>query len=378
MTSLSLPSPSPSPTFTLPSWRRPAYFVLYNLLAWGGLCGFVALAIYCDNLRVEVHTPYAEIFMHWWVCALVLAPFFWLLYFSSVRWESRFNQLRFLFLVYLSSFLFLIPWHVFNAVTALLWSTKNIPFWDRVIHVENAVCLFRVCAISVVFAAVLGIRLWQQNQQRTMALSQQREQSLRLSLALEQQNLAALKAQLEPHFMFNALNAMSALVRSAESDKALVALEKLSDLLRYALASSEKIWVSMEEEIRFVQDYLSLQKLRYGERMQVSMLGMEDAVLACDCPPLLLQPLLENALRHDLECYKGRGDIALEFHYSLDGLRIIVSNPVHVGFMVQAGFGLGLKTIRARLTSLYRDKARLNTTTEAGRFYVEIFLPHED
>ena len=177
--------------------------------------------------------------------------------------------------------------------------------------------------------------------------------------------------------MFNALNALSALVRSSESDKALGAIEKLSELLRYALSSGEKTWVSMEEEIRFVQDYLSLQKLRFGDRMQVQILGAEDKVLACSCPPLLLQPLMENALRHDLECYKGVGDIVLAFHYSERGLRCIVSNPVHEGLTVKAGFGLGLKTLRARLASLYQGRARLHTAIEAGRFGVELFLPRE-
>lgn len=374
MTSLPLPFAS----FSLPSWRRPSYFVLYNLLGWGLLCALLALAIYCENLRVGVHTHYTEIFIQWCASALVLAPLSWILYFASWRWESQFNQPRILFMAYLLSFLFLLPWHVFNAVTALLWSTKVIPFWDRVIAFENAACLFRCTSISAVFAAVLGLRLWQQNQARMAALHEQREQSLRLSLVLEQQSLAALKAQLEPHFMFNALNALSALVRSSESDKALGAIEKLSDLLRYALSSNEKIWVSMEEEIRFVQDYLSLQKLRYGERMQVQVVGAEDAVLTCHCPPLLLQPLIENALRHDLECYKGVGDIVLAFHHSERGLRCIVSNPVHEGITVKAGFGLGLKTLRARLVSLYQGQARLTTAIEAGRFSVEIFLPHEN
>jgi two-component system sensor histidine kinase AlgZ len=374
MTSLSLPFHS----FALPSWRRPSYFVLYNLLGWGLLCAFVALAIYSDNLRVGVHTHYTEIFVQWCANALVLAPLSWILYFASVRWEAQFNQLHILFVVYLLSFLFLLPWHVFSAVTALLWATKLIPFWDRVIAFQNAVCLFRCSSITAVFFAVVGLRLWQQNQARMAALSEQREQSLRLSLDLEQQSLAALKAQLEPHFMFNALNALSALVRSSESDKALGAIEKLSELLRYALSSGEKTWVSMEEEIRFVQDYLSLQKLRFGDRMQVQILGAEDKVLACSCPPLLLQPLMENALRHDLECYKGVGDIVLAFHYSERGLRCIVSNPVHEGFTVKAGFGLGLKTLRARLASLYQGRARLHTAIEAGRFSVEIFLPHEN
>jgi LytS/YehU family sensor histidine kinase len=273
--------------------------------------------------------------------------------------------------------LFIIPWHIFNAAFALIWARKDIPFLDRVIAYENAVCLFRICAITAIFAAVLGLRLWQQNQKRLAALRDQREHGLRLSLALEQQNLAMLKAQLEPHFMFNSLNALSGLVRSANSESALIAIEKLSELLRYSLASGETTWVSMKDEVQCLHDYLCLQKLRYGERLKVQIDGLDQAVLAYDCPPFLLQPLLENALRHDLECHKGESNIVFYFSLSSNGLLCRVSNPVHAGIAGSPGFGLGLKTLKARLHSLYHGAATLSAAKVDQRFQVEIFLPNE-
>lgn len=337
----------------------------------------LSLAIYSENFRVGVYTPYYSILFHWCACALVLAPFSCLLYFASFKWEKQFNQLRFVWAAYLLSFLFLLPWHVFNAITAMLTSTRHITFIDRVLDYENSVCLFRFSAITAVFAAVLSIRLWQQNQARLHAFNEQREQSLRLRLELEQQSLAALKAQLEPHFMFNALNALSALVRTEKSESALNAIQKLSDLLRYALSASEKISVRLEEEITFVQDYLSLQKLRYGERLHVHFLGLDEKILDSECPPLLLQPLIENALRHDLECHADASDILLEFKDKETGFQLTISNPLRSGAVENSGFGLGLKTIRARLASQYFGRAQLSTHIQAKHFFVVLFLPYE-
>lgn len=366
----------PIPT-KFPDWKRPFFFLLYNFLGWGFLCALIALAIYSEDLRNGERAQFGTIFVNWVAAALVLAPLSWILYFLSCRWEEYLNHARVVFLTYLLSFLFIIPWHVFNAAFALIWARKDIPFLDRVIAYENAVCLFRICAITAIFAAVLGLRLWQQNQKRLAALRDQREHALRLSLALEQQNLAVLKAQLEPHFMFNSLNALSGLVRSANSDSALIAIEKLSELLRYSLASSETTWVSIADEVQCLDDYLCLQKLRYGERLNVQINGINPAILEYDCPPFLLQPLLENALRHDLECHKGAGDILVNFSLSSRGLLCSVSNPVHAGIASSPGFGLGLKTLKARLHSLYNGAARLSAAKVDRRFQVEIFLPNE-
>jgi sensor histidine kinase YesM len=360
-----------------PDWRRPFFFLLYNFVGWGFLCVLISLAIYSEDIRNGEASQFGTILLNWVAAAFVLAPLSWVLYFSSLRWEEYLNHAHVVFLTFLASFLFIIPWHIFNSAFSLIWARKYIPFWDRIILYENAVCLFRICAITAIFAAVLGLRLWQQNQKRLTALRDQREHGLRLSLALEQQNLAVLKAQLEPHFMFNSLNALSGLVRSEKSDSALMAIEKLSDLLRYSLASSESTWVSIEEEVRCLNDYLCLQKLRFGDRLKVHINGLTSDVLTYDCPPFLLQPLLENALRHDLECHKGSSDIVIGFSMCKKGLLCTVTNPVHMGIVNSPGFGLGLKTLKVRLHSIYKGAAEISAAKVDQRFQVEIVLPNE-
>jgi hypothetical protein len=107
--------------------------------------------------------------------------------------------------------------------------------------------------------------------------------------------------------IFNALNAISALVREGDKAVSLQGISRLSDLLRYALSASLRDAVSLGEELQFVHDYTALQRLRYGERLQINIDGDGDAAQLHDvpCPPLLLQPLIENALRHDLDSHRA-------------------------------------------------------------------------
>jgi LytS/YehU family sensor histidine kinase len=224
---------------------------------------------------------------------------------------------------------------------------------------------------AATFAVMVAIANWRQSGTR-------RRDNLKLQLALEQQRMLALRAQLEPHFMFNALNAISAMVRSGDSALALGGINRLSELLRYALAASVRDTVSVADELQFVCDYLDLQRLRYGERLRVSIEGGGPFLHEVDCPPLLLQPLVENALRHDLDCHDGPSDIRLRFERSGDYLQIRVSNSVNMLVNTPAspnpGAGLGLSNTRDRL-QLMHPGASLRAGPADGRFVAEVRLP---
>ncbi len=118
----------------------------------------------------------------------------------------------------------------------------------------------------------------------------------------------------------------------------------------------------------------ALQSTRCGERRRVAIEGDSGAVLAADCPPLLLQPLVENALRHDLDCHEGAGDIRLHFAEQGGMLRIHVSNSVR-DVPPNPGMGMGLRNIEARLRMACGDGAALRTARENGRFVAEISMP---
>jgi LytS/YehU family sensor histidine kinase len=198
---------------------------------------------------------------------------------------------------------------------------------------------------------------------------------LGLRLELERQRLASIQAQLEPHFLFNALNAISALVRTEERATALNAITRLSGLLRYTLTASRVDTVTLREELDFVRDYIELQRLRYGARLVVRMPSVDASLLELTCPPLLLQPLVENALRHDLDTHDGPSDLQILVARNGEGARITIANPLRDEPSPNAGFGLGLESTRERLALRYGDGASLTTAREEGRFVVQLLLP---
>ena len=225
------------------------------------------------------------------------------------------------------------------------------------------------------FTAIVAVCNWREARARQQAWMQSQSENFALRLELEQQRLMALRGQLNPHFLFNALNAISALVRTQDSKMALAGIGHLSELLRYALQASERDHVSLIDERQFVADYLALQKMRYGARLQVHIDGDDPAGLAGDVPPLLLQPLIENALRHDLDCHDGASDIRLAFGGNAQRLTISVSNTMSAGRSTNPGLGLGLHHSRSRLQLAYGADATLSAGSTEGRFVVDISMP---
>lgn len=227
------------------------------------------------------------------------------------------------------------------------------------------------------FAIIVGIGNWRLARAREQALQRTHTHNLELSLALEQQRMLSLRAQLEPHFIFNALNAISALVRDGDKAVSLQGISRLSDLLRYALSASLRDTVRLGEELQFIHDYTDLQRLRYGDRLHIDI-QCDDATLhEAQCPPLLLQPLIENALRHDLDGHDGRSDIRVHITRHNSELLMTVSNPLSAQAPANPGTGLGLKNTRERLT-MFNPSASLHTETRGDRFYAEIRLPLGD
>jgi two-component system sensor histidine kinase AlgZ len=229
--------------------------------------------------------------------------------------------------------------------------------------------------VSFTYVAIVAACSWRESRLREQAWMRSQSDNLTLRLELEQQRLLALRGQLEPHFLFNALNAISALVRCDDKRVALDGINHLSALLRYALEASVRDHVGLREERQFLDDYLALQRLRYGARLQVSIGGAGAAVLEADIPPLLLQPLIENALRHDLYCHDRPSDIRLVFGADGAGLAIHVSNPASDARSANPGLGLGLRHVRERLHLAYGDSATLQAGLRDGRFVVEIRMP---
>ncbi len=194
-----------------------------------------------------------------------------------------------------------------------------------------------------------------------------------LSPAITEARLQALQARIRPHFLFNSLNAVLSLVRS-DPLRAERALEDLADLFRASMSEARQL-VALEDEIRLTRAYLELEQLRLGDRLQVvwhidKMPG--DALI----PPLLIQPLVENAVYHGIEPQREAGEISLNIYRSQDKVHIVVKNPVAENTSHHKGNGIALDNIRERLLLHFDLDASLKSEPMGAVYQVHIVLPY--
>lgn len=218
-------------------------------------------------------------------------------------------------------------------------------------------------------AALFGIVLQHYFELRTRAFSP----------ALVEARLQALQARIQPHFLFNSLNAVLSLIRSAPR-QAETALEDLAELFRVLMRDARNM-SSLEEEIRLCRQYLSIEKIRLGERLQVRWErgNLSDAtLLRAQVPALLLQPLLENAVRYGVEPVSTPSLISIQLHRSIDRIEIVIVNSYHGQDpgKAAAGSNMALINIRERLALLYDVEAQLSTLVADGMFKVHLRFPY--
>lgn len=192
------------------------------------------------------------------------------------------------------------------------------------------------------------------------------------SPAQAEARLAALNARIRPHFLFNSLNAVLSLIR-ARPQQAEAALESLSDLFRAAMRDPAEL-VSLADEVALGRQYLELEQLRLGERLAVDW-QIGEVSLDLPIPPLMLQPLLENAVYHGIEPAPAGGTVSITITRRGDELHIRIANPVIAQVAPAAGNHMALANIRERLALYYDLEARLEIELADNRYEVHIVLP---
>jgi two-component system sensor histidine kinase AlgZ len=192
------------------------------------------------------------------------------------------------------------------------------------------------------------------------------------SPSLTEARLMALTARIRPHFLFNSINAVLGVIRS-DPKRAETALEELCDLFRVLMADNREL-VPLADEMALCRQYLEIERLRLSDRLQVrwDMKSCpEDALI----PPLMLQPLVENAVYHGVEPSAAPAEIGIHMTRHRDELLIAITNPYH-GERDQSGNRMALANIRERLMLFFDLEARLDTDVRDDRFRVSIRIPY--
>lgn len=197
----------------------------------------------------------------------------------------------------------------------------------------------------------------------------------KLRTLVKETELNMLKSQINPHFLFNSLNSISSLINS-NPEKAREMIIRLSDFLRYSLKHRENEYVSLEEEIVRLKDYLSIEQIRFGEKLQYRM----QTTAACKevlVPTMILQPLVENAIKHGV--YESLEPVTIELYCKLSEgfLQIELKNEFDPEQPSQRGTGVGHQNVAERIRLAYDGKGKMIHSVNDGIFTVTLYIPHE-
>jgi two-component system, LytTR family, sensor histidine kinase AlgZ len=199
--------------------------------------------------------------------------------------------------------------------------------------------------------------------------------ALETSIQARDAELKALKAQINPHFLFNSLNSISALT-SIDASRARDMCVLLGDFLRLTLGLGEKTSVRLSEELDLLQKYLAIEMVRFGTRLKIHEEIQEESK-GCMLPPLLLQPLVENAVKHGIAVLPQGGDVRLSAQRQNGRLSLIVENSWDPEAPPRRSGGRGLNNVQRRLEARYGKDASLRVNTEGELFQVRLDLPAE-
>lgn len=185
--------------------------------------------------------------------------------------------------------------------------------------------------------------------------------------------LFKLRQQLQPHFLFNSLNSINALIGS-RPEEARKMLHQLSDFLRGTIKKEENQLIPLAEELEYLKLYLEIEKVRFGYRLKTEIHAAENA-LACKLPSMLAQPLMENAIKFGLYGTTGEVTIRLQAEVSDNNLVVAISNPYDPDMQLPEGTGFGLKSVKRRLYLLYGRNDLLTTRKTDDDFAVTFKIP---
>ena len=202
------------------------------------------------------------------------------------------------------------------------------------------------------------------------------ESSRRAELLSREAELKALKAQVNPHFLFNSLNSISALT-TVDAARAREMCIRLSEFLRNSLRLGERVSIPFGEELALTKTYLDVERVRFGDRLRVSQ-DFDSACADCEVPPLLVQPLIENAIKHGIATLVEGGDVSMTGRRSREGVRIVIENPFDPDAPETRKSGFGLISVRNRLHARFGNAARLEIQVDHNRYRVVLSLPCED
>jgi LytS/YehU family sensor histidine kinase len=263
-----------------------------------------------------------------------------------------------------------IYWNVFGAWLQAASHGALLGNWANVYFVSNFITY--ACIAGVLYATQYA-RRYRESALHAAASATEAERAQRRAT---EARLHALQRELNPHFLFNALNAISGLVRKQESAAAVQMLARLGDLLRETLARGERVESTLDAEMGLLQHYIDIERARFGSRLHVDIDVPSDAGDAL-LPTFALQPLVENAIRHGVARSSENGHVSIEAVRANGRMTVIVRNTGRPANGAAAEEGVGLSNTRERLAQLYDGDGGLEFAIDAdGEATATLWVPY--
>jgi len=254
-------------------------------------------------------------------------------------------------------------------------------YFNREAYLYNTYSLWPLDLLTYCgfFAVSLSIDYYYKQRRQSEQTVQLQLKAAQLQSELARAELASLRNQLHPHFLFNSFNALATLVRQRKNEAAVDAISKLSTLLRIAIERTGQREIPLAQEMDFIRCYLEIERLRFGDKLQVNYV-LEPDTHAVLVPHIVLQPLVENAIKHGISLRTTPGSVQIAVARAGARLHIAVTDdgPDEAPGEGQ-GMGIGLKNVRAQLDKLYGEDYRLELHTQPqGGMQVRLDLPWKE
>lgn len=344
---------------------------LVPFATWTFLGLVFSSARYVDDLSLGRNTSVPDALayglVNWYTYGLLAIPLLsWLVHRFPFSMRSIRSRLP---LYFVASLVFSV---LHTVITHVLWFERaGFPSLFESRFKVDLVSHYHLNAL--IFAGIIGFHF----ASRAYTLARQREvEHARLETLLAESRLEMLRVQLQPHFLFNSLNSVAALIHE-DQKAAYDMLAGVADLLRLALERTRRQEVTLAEEVAFIRQYAAVQMTRFSNRLSVDVKVDEEARSAL-VPSLILQPLVENAIQHGIAPFEKGGSVHVTGNVTNGwlNLRIADSGP-GISFDEDFKEGVGLSNCRERLRRLYGDRQRLELrNAEPGGLEVHIVIPH--
>lgn len=314
-------------------------------------------------------------YISFWIIRILLTPF--VIYYTRKFWVEHKQRMKLVATHLLGFILFSI---VFTTIAFLvlhqLMTDNYFPFVPENSSKAYLYGLIADNSISInvmVYISTVVICYTLEYSRRVVSANQK---ALELERSLVLSRLDLLKNQLNSHFLFNTLHAINSLVIRGEKEEASEMIIKLADLLRATLNEERNQMIKLSKELEMLQTYIDIIKGRFGEKLEINIVADEE-LLHCLVPVFILQPLVENAVKHAVEPFTSKGKIVINFKKNKDYLLVHVEDNGKKPFsQINFSNGIGLKNTKERLHQLYDDDYNMNfSPNEKGGITASLRLP---